>query len=536
VRALGALPGVAVTGAVPDIRPELARAAVVVVPLRFASGMRNKILEAWGMEKCVVSTTIGAEGLEYRDGADILVADGAAALAERVVAALGDPALRAAVGRAGREIVTGRHRPDALARSYHGAIAAVVAEGRRADRPLRAVVDLRWMRPGVAGGIESLSRAFVRHLVRLDGYNRYTVLVPSEARFEFDARRSANVRIEVTDGPAALARRVLWRGASALHRRLGLDYWRSPEVETLRAAARRGADVVFSPAGWIQPDVAPSRNLLVVVDLQHEIRPEFFTPAVAAERRRVVGGSIRQADHLIAISEHTRRSVIERLGIDPRRITTLHLAADPVFHPDRRVPGRTRAVLARHGLAAGTYLLFPANTWPHKNHAGALRALALLRDAHRLTPSLVLTGAPKEAEPEVHRLAGALGLDGQVRFLGYCPVDDMPALYEGAAALFFPSFFEGFGLPLVEAMWSGCPIVASRATSLPEVAGDAALLVNPDAPEEMAAALARVLESDDLRRDLVARGRARAPRFSWATFTRETIRLLREVATGELSR
>jgi alpha-1,3-rhamnosyl/mannosyltransferase len=121
-----------------------------------------------------------------------------------------------------------------------------------------------------------------------------------------------------------------------------------------------------------------------------------------------------------------------------------------------------------------------------------------------------------------------LKLEQRVRFLGYRPVDEMPALYEGASALVFPSMFEGFGMPLVEAMWCDCPVVCSNTTSLPEIAGDAAMQVDPSSPDELASALARVLTDDALRQDLVARGRRRAPRFSWSRFTLDTVRILHD--------
>ena len=176
-------------------------------------------------------------------------------------------------------------------------------------------------------------------------------------------------------------------------------------------------------------------------------------------------------------------------------------------------------MLARYGLGSGQYLLFPGNTWPHKNHEGAVEALRVLRGAYGLDPLLVCTGSAKEAEGELRAKICAAGLEDRVRFLGYCPTTDMPALYEGAAALVFPSLFEGFGIPLLEAMWCDCPIVCSNTTSLPEIAGDAALLVDPRSPEELAHALARVLTDQAERNALIARGRRQVRAFSWRAFT-----------------
>ncbi|HYB41946.1 MAG TPA: glycosyltransferase [Candidatus Methylomirabilis sp.] len=526
VRALAGRPGVVVTGFVSDMRPYLAQATVVVVPLRFGSGMRQKILEAWAMRKCVISTTVGAEGLDARDGENILLADGAQAMADRVVEAIRDVGLRDRTRAQGRSLVWTAHHPGLLARRYHDEITSVLRDKRHREEPIRAAIDLRWMYPGRAGGIENLSRSFLDELLAIDRSNRYTILLPAQARYDFDLRGRANFRLLASDGPRHYARRAIGYAARRLHRKLGINYWRTPEVEALGRARALDAEVALSIPGYIHPDLSSLANVLIAPDIQHEYRPEFFAPAVLEERRRIYTDSARRAVHICAISEFTRQTLIERLGLRPEAITTTHLAADPIFHPGSPARAGARRVLERHGLRAGTYVLFPGNTWPHKNHRGALAALRILREAHGLDPLLVCTGSSREAHGDLLRLVGELGLEDRVKLLGYCPATDMPGLYEGAAALFFPSLFEGFGLPLLEAMWCDCPIVASRATSLPEIAGDAAVLVDPRAPEEMAQALGRVLTDSGLRRELVERGRRRARDFSWEAFTLQVVRVL----------
>ncbi len=529
VRELAGLPGVVVTGFVSDIRPYIAQATVVVAPLRFGSGMRNKILEAWAMRKCVVSTRIGAEGLDYQDGVSILIGDDAQTIADRVVQAIQDPGLRDQIRAKGRDLITSRHHPDRLAQQYYQAIAAVAREKHQRGDPMRAVIDLRWMHPGVAGGIENLSRSLVKHLLQLDRFNRYTMLMPAEVRYDFDLRAHRNFRIVATHGPGHDFRQFLWHGTRFLHRGLKLHYWRSPEVEALRQAHRLDAEVALSIPGYIHPDLYPLENVLIVPDIQHEYCPEFFSPQDLSERRRLYTDSIRRATRICAISEFTRQTLIERLGIPPERVTTTHLAADPLFHPQSGCRGDPRQVLEKYGLHPGAYVLFPGNTWPHKNHKGAFEALYILREAYRLAPLLICTGSPKEAHVDLLRTIEYLRLTSQVRFLGYCPTLDMPALYEGAAALVFPSFYEGFGIPLLEAMWCDCPIVCSNATSLPEVAGDAALLIDPRSPEALADAINRVLTDAALRCTLIERGRQQVKRFSWLNFTMTIVRILHQV-------
>jgi glycosyltransferase involved in cell wall biosynthesis len=529
VRELASLPGVVVTGFVPDIRPYIAEATVMVVPLRFGSGMRQKILEAWAMQKCVVSTCIGAEGLDYHDGVNILIADDAHTIAEQTIQAIRDPGLRDQIRSKGRDLVISQHHPELLAQKYYQAIATVVRENGQQDDPMRVIIDLRWMTPGVAGGIENLSRSFVKQLLDLDRFNQYKVLVPAQARYDFDLRHHANFTIGAIEGPRHDGQRALWYAARSLHSKLKLPYWRSPDVETLRQVQALDAELGLSMPGYIHPDLHPLANVLIVPDIQHEYCPEFFPPQDLHERHRLYTDSIRRAAHLCAISEFTRQTLIERLGVAPERVTTTYLAADPLFHPDSPCRGRSQQILAQYGLPQGEYLLFPGHTWPHKNHRVGLHALHILRETHHLTPLLVCTGAPKAAHTELHQAIKDLHLEDQVRFLGYCPTPHMPALYEGAAALVFPSVFEGFGLPLLEAMWCDCPIVCANATSLPEIAGDAALLIDPHSPEALTEAIYTVLTDESLRRMLIEHGRRRVREFSWLKFTVQVLQTLHVV-------
>jgi glycosyltransferase involved in cell wall biosynthesis len=397
------------------------------------------------------------------------------------------------------------------------------------DARFRAIVDLRWMRPGLAGGIENVGRAFLGCLQGVDDRNQYTVLLPGDSRYDLDTQGRPNLTLLAAGEPGHRLRRVLQRVVRLLPR------WQRAAGRHACGVPARGraeldADVAVSIPGYIQADLWPLANVLVVPDIQHEYCPEFFTPRVLAARRRLHTESARHAAHICAISEFTRQTLIERLRIPADRITTTHLAADPVFHTGSTARRDSLRVLAKYGLRRGEYLIFPANTWPHKNHRGAFHALRALRDGYGLDPLLVCTGSAKDAHGEVLAAIHELRLDNRVRHLGYCPRTDMPALYEGAAALVFPSLFEGFGIPLLEAMWCDCPVIASNTTSLPEIAGDAAMLIDPRSPEELAHALSRVLTDEGLRHALIERGRRRAHAFSWAEFTLGILRAAGGVA------
>jgi glycosyltransferase involved in cell wall biosynthesis len=534
VTALGRQPGVRIFADVPDIRSHIAEASVVVAPLRYGSGARQKILEAWSMEKCVVATSIGAEGLEYEHGVNLLVADGTGELAGAVTGALSSPDVRDRLRRAGRSVVRSHHDPDRLAAGYFNELEALAIDKAASDVPMRVLLDMRWMIPGLAGGIENLARAFFQQLTALDGRNEYTALVPARCRFDFDVRGRSNFRIVSLDSTSALLRRewnrLLLRGRAGLR----LHDWRTPQVRELQWLRDLGVEIAYSFSGYIHPQVFPLRQVLVMPDIQHEYLPEFFSPDALEERQRVYTGSARRADHICAISEFTRRTLIDKLGIPAEKVTTVLLAADPKFTPRSPEVGSAEAdadarVLGSYRLEPGAYLFFPAHTWHHKNHRAATDALRVLRDRHGMIRTLVCTGGAREAQPAIEAHIVTSGLGGQVRFLGYCPGHELPALYRGAGCLLFPSLFEGFGMPVLEAMASGCPVVCSNTTSLPEIAGDAALLVDPSDPEALAAAVHQLLTDPDLRAELIARGLARAAAFSWPRHTLETIAVLKRV-------
>jgi glycosyltransferase involved in cell wall biosynthesis len=230
-----------------------------------------------------------------------------------------------------------------------------------------------------------------------------------------------------------------------------------------------------------------------ILDLQHEFLPENFPRWELAYRRYLYGASARRSAIVIAISEHARQTLIERLGLEPERVRTIHLGVDL----ERFAPGDEQRE---------PFLLYPANRWKHKNHETLFRALALLPEY-----KLVLTGY-EGAVPD--------GVD----LRGRVSPDELASLYRRASALVFPSLYEGFGQPVLEALASGCPVACSDLPPLREVAGDAAVYFDSTEPESIAAAT----------RETVARGGAsgpaRAARFTWAECARRHDQVYRELA------
>jgi len=228
-------------------------------------------------------------------------------------------------------------------------------------------------------------------------------------------------------------------------------------------------------------------------------------PAEVAYRERWCRDAVDTADAIQCLSEFVRGQVLRHFGADPERafVTYCALAAPAM-------PG------AKIAAAQRPYFLYPANDWPHKNHEGLLRAYALYRrDAGPAAWDLLLTGHHGRPEALAARIR-ELGLEGCCRLAGHVPAAEYDALLRGAGALFFPSLYEGFGIPVLEAMAAGVPVACSRAASLPEVAGKAALPFDPADPEAIARALATLGSDEALRRRLTAAGLRRARDFTTA--------------------
>lgn len=227
---------------------------------------------------------------------------------------------------------------------------------------------------------------------------------------------------------------------------------------------------------------------------------------------------------IIAISRHTRRELVERLAVPGDRVTVVYPAADARF-----APTPDPAVPARLGLP-GPYLLSLGTLEPRKNFPAVVEAFARLPGEVRGEHLLAVAGAQGWLAPDLEARAREAGVADRVRFLG--PVDDgdLPALYSGAAAFVYPSLAEGFGLPPLEAMACGAPVVASSLTSLPEVVGEAGLLVDPREPEALAGALAGLLGDPGRRSALSKAGQERAATFSWRRAARETLAVYRQAA------
>jgi glycosyltransferase involved in cell wall biosynthesis len=290
--------------------------------------------------------------------------------------------------------------------------------------------------------------------------------------------------------------------------------------------ARLRCDLLHSP-DFIPPAFGYRRSVITVHDLNFLHYPQFLT----AESRRYYNDQIEWAvarsDHILADSQATKEDLTRLLGVPSEKATVVHLAADPDCRPMPEAEVRT--TLAGHGLEAG-YVLFVGTLEPRKNVSGLLKAYRTVVDRDASAPPLVIAGSKGWLFRPIYEQAETLGLADRVRFLDRVPDPDLPALYNGARVLAIPSFYEGFGLPALEAMACGTPVIAADRASLPEVVGDAGLLIDPDRPISIAAALILVLSDGSVRARLGEAGITRAAQFSWARTAKETLAVYRRVA------
>ncbi len=373
---------------------------------------------------------------------------------------------------------------------------------------MRVGVNLRQLRPGKIGGLEGYVRSLVHWLPKLDSELELVLFGTEYNAATFTAGDRVQVLCLEAEDFANLDRARL--------REQGVDVW-------------------FCPLLTLEPLDPGVPSVVTIPDLQHEVYPEFFSSEVLAWRREAYRQTVEHADLILTLSDYSKRQIVESLGADPRCVSAIHLDASPIFSKPRQERSDTPA----HPSLSGRYFLYPANPWPHKNHSVLFEALALLRRVEAEPPSLILTGADGYGEDsgdeisELHRRLGSmqsdLGVDDLVHHLGYVSQAELLRLYHGAQALVFPSLFEGFGLPLVEAMRAGCPVLASSATSLPEVGGEAALYFDPRDPEELSrqmGALLNGLGQGLERARLVERAMRHAERFSWRATAEQTLREL----------
>jgi glycosyltransferase involved in cell wall biosynthesis len=266
----------------------------------------------------------------------------------------------------------------------------------------------------------------------------------------------------------------------------------------------------------------------IVCDLQHKDYPQFFNNDEIYAREAFIGEVQRKADAIICISESTRQSVISHLKAEHDKTFTIHIC----IHS--RLGGYDTSKVARHlrdlRIDGRPYMFYPANFWPHKNHHMLITAYGMYVSRYpKSQVDLVFTGALDEAQHKLRDNIRRMGLEERIHFLGYLPEDQLTAVWHGCSFLVFPSLYEGFGIPVLEAMQFGKPVLCSNVTSLPEVAGDAALYFDPRKPEEIVQCMEKIVGNRKLCADLIKRGYERLSYFQPEPMVRQYLQCIEDV-------
>ncbi len=345
-----------------------------------------------------------------------------------------------------------------------------------------------------AAGVPRVVRSLVRELEKIDPANSYYLY----------SHRDFNLPL----------------GSPRWHKRIGSGASRLPGIvwfltEGRRAILEDNLDVFWS-AMYIPRLALPSHvaTVLTVHDLEWRLYPQTMSLKTYCAHRLLVWPSVRQADRIVAVSEATAADLQQVSNVPGSKIEVIHHGVDPAYKPQDA--GRAAEYVAGKYGVSNDYALAVGTVQPRKNLATLVEAWKILRGRVKDQFQLVVAGARGWKNSHLDETIRRLGLTGdEVRFLGVVPEEDLPVLYSGSSVFVFPSLYEGFGLPLLEAMACGVPVIASNTSSVPEVVGDAALLASPTEPATFAEAIMRVRSDDNLRKALIEKGLTRAAGFSW---------------------
>jgi len=359
-------------------------------------------------------------------------------------------------------------------------------------------------------GINRYIHNLLTHLPLVDPDNRYTVFL-GDRRFT-----SSDLALKLSRLPT--------------HKPVVRIFWEQA-VQPF-ALKKEGVDLLHALA-FVTPLLSPCPSVVTIYDLGFLLYPESFKRSKRFYLSLFTRLSARRARRIIAISESTKRDVVHLLGVSPERVEVIYCGIEGAFHPMPQ--DQVAAFRSKRGLPE-RFILFVGTIEPRKNLTTLLEAYAMLRrdvrDQEIGNLHLVIGGAKGWFYQDVFARVEELGLEGEVMFPGYIPAGELPLWYNAAELFVYPSLYEGFGLPPLEAMACGTPVVASNTSALPEVVGEAGLTVDPLDVEGLAEAMRRVLGDEAFRQEMRERGLRRAEGFSWTKTAQETVQVYRRAMEG----
>ncbi|HZI99494.1 MAG TPA: glycosyltransferase family 1 protein [Gemmatimonadaceae bacterium] len=371
---------------------------------------------------------------------------------------------------------------------------------------MKVVLNLLYLLPGVVGGTETYAKSLIRAFARQDDDNEYSVFLNKESA-ELDVTPAANfTRVICPVKAMNRAARYSWeQGAMPLQLR------------------RVKPDLVHS-LGYVIPLAAKGPQVVTVHDVNYLGHKGWRTGIGRTAFRFFAERTVKRADRIIAVSNFSRDEIVRHMRVKPEKVTVVHSAGREAT--PRKTNGSAKSEVIRN-LSRPYIMAFSALS-AHKNIPRLINAFA--RIASIVPHDLVLVGHMPVKSAERAEMEAAGGHD-RIHFTGYVPESDVSSLLQNASLFAFPSLYEGFGLPLLDAQNAGVPVVASSAGALPEIAGNSAVMFDPHSEEDMAKAMKRALLDPDLRTRLVEKGHENAQSFSWDRTARETLDVYKAVAS-----
>lgn len=386
------------------------------------------------------------------------------------------------------------------------------------------VVDLT---PMLAGGENGGAKVFVLELLdnlaKLTPDTHFILLTDSHAHDELKKMDRANMSRRMIHRPVGRTSFIARATGYALRKipkipsKLSLIGYRIQSHLRRRAVksllTEINADLVFCPFTAPTYAIDGIPTVSIIYDLQYKTYPSFFEIGDVTNREHTFTEACRLATKLVAISDYSKKSAITHGRLDDSKIQTVYLRMAKRIAPSSE---KNSYILQILNLNPQQYLLYPANYWMHKNHEMLLTAFQIARHSGKLKPTikLVCTGAPGERQKWLAGIVKDMGLESHVIFAGYLSNDDLSTLMSNSAGVVFPSLYEGFGMPILEAMATGVPVACSNTTSLPEIADKAALFFDPRIPTQIAEAMIELVSDETQRRKLIEAGFIRAELFS----------------------
>lgn len=369
--------------------------------------------------------------------------------------------------------------------------------------PIRIAIDAHTVGTQHAGNVTFITE-MIEHLAAIDHINQYTLYMSEESAIREYTDRWPNFRVRRFPHNSRLLR----------------FFFSFP-----RLIKQEPVDIFFCQ--FNAPPGLKCKIVTVIHDVSFLRVPETFPLRMRTQMVIMTKRTALRSSHLITPSEYSRLDLIAAYNLPDDKVSTVHLAA-PKWYAPVSDPSELARIREKYGLD-DEYILCVGTIQPRKNLVRLIEAYSSLLKRGVEMPRLVLTGRIAWLSGDSVTAAAVNGIKDRVKFTGFVPDEDMPALYSAATAFVYPSYFEGFGLPPLEAMQCGTPVIVGDRTSLPEVVGDAALLVDPFDVNAIAAALERVVTDEALREDLRRKGLEQARKFSWEKAARETFEIFRRV-------